>query len=90
MNTQGNTTMTIPVAHATRLAKAHAEGHEQRCRRWRHWATVRRWLSLIVLLTVAALLSGSIAHTLAQGNYTIGDLSVGEAESVIWQILLNR
>lgn len=90
MNTQENTPMIIPVAYATRLAKAHAEGHEQRCRRWRHWATLRRWFSLMVLLAVAALLSASITHTLAPRDYTIGDLSVGEAESVIWQILLKR
>ena len=91
MNTPENTPANAHlVTHAAYLANAHIEGCEHRCRRWRHWATVRRWVSLILLLAVAALLSGSVTHSLTQGAHAVGALATDEAVAVVWQIILNQ
>ena len=77
------------MAHAVAQANAHAEGLEQRCRRWRRRATVKRFVVMALLVVAILFVVGSINPALANQTYAMGNLSTDKAVASVHQILIN-
>ena len=78
------------VSYAIALATAHTDGAEQRCRRWRRRATVRRGVVMVLLAGGILFLAGSLSANAARGPYSIGVLPTAEAVENVSQMLRNQ
>ena len=78
------------VNYAIALATAHTDGAEQRCRRWRRRASVRRGVVMVLLAGGILFLAGSLGANAAQGPYSIGVLPTAEAVENVSQMLRNQ
>ncbi len=78
-------------AHAAALAQAnaHAEGLEQRCRRWRRRAAVKRIVVMTLLVVAILFVAGTINAAFAQQSYATGGLPTDEVVAVFHQMLMN-
>lgn len=84
---ENNDTPTTLVDYAVALAAAHCEGCEQRCRRWRRRAAVRRCVALALVMVSALTLAGSVSSSLARDTWTTGASATDETVSVVRQML---
>lgn len=90
MNTmENNDTPTSLVDYAVALAAAHCEGCEQRCRRWRRRAAVRRCVALVLLTVATVILAVNVNGALAKRPLATGVLSTPDAVADAHQMLQN-
>ncbi len=72
------------------MAAIHCEGHEERCRRYRRFALVRRVVCVTLLMALSVHAAVSVATAATGRPAAEGVLSTDEAVADVHKTLINR
>lgn len=89
MNEHSNLSPTL-AHHAALRAAERTRDRDVRCRRYRRWAVARRCTLLAAMLAVSAIVTKSMASTVATRPSTEGAFSAEDAVEYVHQMLTNR